>query len=38
MVARKARQSYEQWNKCNVAAQNWSEHAGFGWFTPQNQY
>jgi hypothetical protein len=47
MVARKARRSRVQflgwtskprWSQCRVAAHNQSQHAGFGWFTPQNQH
>jgi hypothetical protein len=26
------------WSRCKVAANNQSLHAGFGWFTPQNQH
>jgi hypothetical protein len=47
MVARKARRSQvrflgwaskPRWSRCRVAAHNRSLHAGFGWFTPQNQH
>jgi hypothetical protein len=47
MVARKARRSRvrflgwaskPRWSRCRVAAHNRSLHAGFGWFTPQNQH
>jgi hypothetical protein len=47
MVARKARRSRvrflgsaskPRWCRCRVAAHNWSLHAGFSWFTRQNQH
>jgi hypothetical protein len=47
MVARKAKRSRvrflgwvpkPRWSRCRVAAHNQSLHAGFGWFTSQNQH